>query len=139
MGVRSKTIFRNGKVFAEYIDGVLTYLDPEYEAPKRSDIAAPMVVRDIREYQSPLDGSMITSRSAHREHMARHDVIEIGNEPIGNFKAHCEPPVRVDRDLGMQIKQHLEQVAAASQVEYDAHVNVQQHEHAEVASLVTAG
>jgi hypothetical protein len=45
--------------------------------PERSGVS---VMRDIGEYKSPLDGSMITSRSQHRDHMQRHGVIEVGNE-----------------------------------------------------------
>lgn len=45
-------------------------------------IVAPMVAADIQPYQSMCDGSMITSRSQHREHLRRHGVIEIGNEKM---------------------------------------------------------
>ena len=33
-------------------------------------------------YQSMADGSMITSRSQHREHLRQHNCIEIGNESM---------------------------------------------------------
>lgn len=38
------------------------------------------VMPDIQPYQSMCDGSMITSRSQHREHLRAHGVIEMGNE-----------------------------------------------------------
>jgi hypothetical protein len=38
------------------------------------------VMPDIQPYQSMCDGSMITSRSQHREHLRAHGVIELGNE-----------------------------------------------------------
>lgn len=41
---------------------------------------APLVMPDIKEYRSMVDGSIITSRSRHREHLRQHGVIEIGNE-----------------------------------------------------------
>jgi hypothetical protein len=41
---------------------------------------APMIMRDLEPYRSPLDGSMVTSRSQHRAHMRQHGVIEMGNE-----------------------------------------------------------
>lgn len=40
------------------------------------------VMPDISPYQSMADGSMITSRSHHREHLKRHHLIEIGNEKM---------------------------------------------------------
>lgn len=124
-------------MFAEYVNGELTYLDPTYSAPKRSSIAAPMVIRDIGAYRSPLDGTVITTRSQHREHMQRHDVIEVGNEKIGSMQAPAAP--KIDRELGEAIKRRLDEVAELPQREYDAHVDTQQNEHAEVASLITAG
>lgn len=39
-----------------------------------------MVMSDISEYRSPIDGSTIHSRSTHRAHMRQHGVIEMGNE-----------------------------------------------------------
>lgn len=45
-------------------------------------VNAPMVMRDMSGYVSPLDGSYVGSRSHHREHMNRHGVIERGNEPM---------------------------------------------------------
>jgi hypothetical protein len=41
-----------------------------------------MVMPDIQPYQSMVDGTMITSRSRHREHLRQHGVIEIGNEKL---------------------------------------------------------
>lgn len=35
---------------------------------------------DIQPYQSMVDGTMITSRSKHREHLKQHGCIEVGNE-----------------------------------------------------------
>lgn len=43
-------------------------------------ITAPMVMNDIQPYRSMIDGSMIESRSKHKEHLRRHGCIEIGNE-----------------------------------------------------------
>jgi hypothetical protein len=45
-----------------------------------TDPNAPMVMPDIQPYQSMADGSWITSRSQHREHLKAHGCIEIGNE-----------------------------------------------------------
>ncbi|OJW29856.1 MAG: hypothetical protein BGO51_06145 [Rhodospirillales bacterium 69-11] len=47
----------------------------------RSDLPSPQVMRDIRPFVNvAVDGAEISSRSAKREMMKRHDLIEIGNE-----------------------------------------------------------
>lgn len=38
------------------------------------------VMGDIQPYQSMIDGSIIGSRSVHREHLRAHGCIEVGNE-----------------------------------------------------------
>ena len=38
------------------------------------------VMEDMKEYRSPLDGSVVSSRKHHRAHMKKHGVIEMGNE-----------------------------------------------------------
>lgn len=42
--------------------------------------ASAMVLTDIQPYKSMATGEMITSRSVHREHLKRHQLIEVGNE-----------------------------------------------------------
>ena len=37
-------------------------------------------MKDIQPYRSMADGSIITSRSKHREHLKAHNCIEVGNE-----------------------------------------------------------
>ena len=41
----------------------------------RSDLAAPIVMREIAEYQSPIDGRPITSRTERNEDCKRNDAI----------------------------------------------------------------
>lgn len=43
-------------------------------------LAVPFLALDRVEYRSQIDGEMITSRSAHREHLKRHGKEEVGNE-----------------------------------------------------------
>lgn len=61
-------------------DPVTLELVPKDEYVRREDINAPMVMGDIQPYKSMIDGSMITSRSVHREHLKQHRCIEVGNE-----------------------------------------------------------
>jgi len=51
---------------------------------------APMIMGDIQPYKSMIDGSMITSRSHHRNHLKDHNCIEVGNE-----KMESKPPAPV--------------------------------------------
>lgn len=135
MGARYREIWKDGELFATFAGGELTYLNPSHQPAKRSELAMPMVIRDIGEYRSPIDGQMITSRNQHRDHLRAHDVVEVGNEKIGSLT----PSVSTDtHDIGEQIKRRIEEVQALPQAVYDEHVKIQQAEHAQVASLVTA-
>lgn len=48
--------------------------------PMSRVVTAPYIAPDIQPYQSMIDGSWITSRSKHAEHLKQHGCIEIGNE-----------------------------------------------------------
>lgn len=134
---RSRTIWKDGQLFAEYVDGVCVWLNPNYKPPARSDvIKTPYVVRDIGEYTSIVDGTVITSRSQHREHLKAHDMIEVGNERMPS--APSAPSAQDKRALGEAIKRRLDEVQEMPQHQYDAHVQQQATEHAEISALVTA-
>ena len=45
-----------------------------------SEYPGVLVMNDIRPYQSMIDGSEITSRSRHREHLRQHGCVEVGND-----------------------------------------------------------
>lgn len=45
-------------------------------------LSAARVIEDIKPYKSMVTGEMITSRSEHRDHLKKHRLVEIGNEPI---------------------------------------------------------
>lgn len=62
-----------------------------------------MTMPDIAGYTSVLDGSRVESRSAHREHMARHGVIEVGNERLPERKRIERPTVREDIVRAMEM------------------------------------
>ena len=59
-----------------YIDGVA------YEKGSEPASEGVMVMPDIKPYQSMIDGSWITSRSEHREHLKQHGCVEVGNEAM---------------------------------------------------------
>lgn len=58
------------------INGELVEVPLDYIAEPKG----PLVMRDIAPYKSMIDGSEITSRSRHREHLRAHRCIEVGNE-----------------------------------------------------------
>lgn len=70
-------------------------------------ICAPMVAPDIGEYQSIVTGEMIGSRSAHREHLKRHRLIELGNEPVRQRE------YRGDHNLKTELVQAVKQVTGS--------------------------
>ncbi len=65
--MRKRYVQRNG----ELVEVGLDYI-PEPRTP--------MIYGDIKPYKSMIDGSEITSRSKHREHLRAHNCIEVGNE-----------------------------------------------------------
>ncbi len=67
-------------------DGKLVRAEEYYADP-----VAPIVMGDINPYQSMIDGTMITSRSKHREHLRQHGCVELGNE-VNHLTAPRERP-----------------------------------------------
>mgnify|MGYP001600197893 FL=1 len=45
-----------------------------------SEFPGVLVMPDIQPYQSQLDGSIVKSRSHHRQHLRQHNAVEVGNE-----------------------------------------------------------
>lgn len=62
------------------------------------------IIRDMEPYRSPIDGSIITSRSHHRAHKRQHNVIEVGNERLPSRSRDVHPPLS-GRDVVDAIKQ----------------------------------
>lgn len=72
---RQRFIYRQGEVVYHEKDGEVL-LDKREQNTARG----PFVMPDIAPYQSIIDGSEITSRSRHREHLRQHGCVEVGNE-----------------------------------------------------------
>ena len=56
-----------------------------------------MVVGDIEPYTSMIDGTWITSRSHHREHLKAHGCVEVGND--SSLQRTTLPPVSPPKGL----------------------------------------
>lgn len=59
------------------IEGELVLVSKDWTAEPRSEYH---IMGDIDPYRSAIDGSIISSRSSHREHLRAHDCVEIGND-----------------------------------------------------------
>lgn len=62
----------------------------------RADMASPMVMRDIPDYRSPVDGALIGSRSTRREDLKKHGCVEwepgIGKGPYKRTPGEVHNP-----------------------------------------------
>jgi hypothetical protein len=59
---------------------------------------------DIGEYKSPIDGTVVSSRSTHRDHMRQHNVIEVGNERL-KPPADRAPMPRAGNDIKRSLEE----------------------------------
>lgn len=87
-----------------YHDGSAHRVLPEYggEQIDTKSIGGFQFMKDIGEYTSTLDGSRITTRSAHRDHMRRHEVVEVGNERMPARRDEPMPSIGRDIQRAMQ-------------------------------------
>lgn len=70
---------------------------------KRADLATPMVMRDIPEYRSPVNGKAIGSRSSRREDLKVNGCVEwepgIGKGPYKRTPGEVHNPKYANRGL----------------------------------------
>ena len=85
-----KAIYDRKGLLAEYQDEELVWVREELGKHTKP---GHQIMLDIQPYKSMVDGSMITSRSKHREHLRQHNCIEIGNEKMQN----TPPPIPTNR------------------------------------------
>ena len=77
--MRTRYIYSHvdGHLVAKFENGDCVFIDQTYYAPVNE---APQVMPDIQPYKSMIDGSEITSRSRHKEHLKAHGCVEVGND-----------------------------------------------------------
>lgn len=75
--MRTRSIYRDGRVIAMYKDDQLVYSEPQFCESSPHGL---QIIRDIEPYRSMIDGSVISSRSRHREHLQSNGCEEVGNE-----------------------------------------------------------
>ena len=81
-----RAVYDRKGLLAEYENDELVWVREEQDKTTKVGY---QIMLDIQPYKSMVDGSMITSRSKHREHLRKHNCIEIGNETMQN----TPPPV----------------------------------------------
>lgn len=92
-------VVRNGQLVEKHLAG------PMQPAPdKRSPLAMPYIAPDRVEYQSMVDGKMITGRKQHRDHLRAYGMTEVGNE-----KPKAEPAKRKPKIDKKQLKNDIAQ------------------------------
>lgn len=73
--MKSRYIYKDGKVVYAEEKGQVVVNEMPCTEP-----ANYYVMPDITPYTSMIDGSLITSRSMHRDHLRQHNCIEVGND-----------------------------------------------------------
>lgn len=94
--MRRRYVVRNGE---------LVEVSMDYEAEPRG----PLVMKDIQPYKSMIDGSEITSRSRHREHLRDHGCIEVGNDSSLARKPESPKPPPGLKDHIIRAVNHIEE------------------------------
>lgn len=69
------------------------------EAYKFRSNKSATIMPDMKEMISPIDGEVITSRSAYRNHMKKHGVIDVGNEKLTRKKRTYDPGDSIKKEL----------------------------------------
>ena len=73
-------------------------------------ICAPQVISDIDPYISQIDGSLITSRSKHRDHLKAHGCVEVGNESMDKPKQSWIEQKQQKEELRKEIAARIDAV-----------------------------
>ena len=93
-------------------DGHWAEIDCDAPLPPRK---TPYVRSDIGDYRSMITGEMITSRSAHREHLHAHGCVEVGNEWVDPVPAELPSPREdIERALQASPETHAEARAVSN-------------------------
>lgn len=82
------------------------YYAKQQKGVKRSNIAAPMVMRDIQPFRNvAIDGKEISSRSQKREMMKRHSLVEAGDLKPTQKRRMVQPKETVRKSLKRTLQQ----------------------------------
>lgn len=72
----------------------------EYYARKYAGVErSAMLIRDIQPYRSIVDGSVVSGRRQHKDHLRAHGCVEVGNEKVGSGASRPVPVADVAADV----------------------------------------
>ena len=74
-------------------------------------ICAPQVMKDIDPYISMIDGSVISSRSKHKDHLKAHGCIEVGNESMEPKKESWLEQKKQKEELRREIAARIDSIS----------------------------
>ena len=87
--------------------------DPNAESKRSDAVQAPHIIGDNVEYQSMIDGSWITGKRQHKEHLRDNDCEEVGNERMPfEENARHQAHKRIKDTVGQDIKDAIDQIEA---------------------------
>ena len=79
--MRYRAIWDKNGLLAEQEGPNVTFLRADYAPAKRSDLAAPALIRDqVDPFQSMADGKLYDSKSAYRQTLKDRGLVELGND-----------------------------------------------------------
>ena len=75
------------------------------KAPERATLEAPMVMKPLEAYTSPVDGKAINSRQERKDDLAKHDCVE-WEPPMSTFKGKMKqrPPAHLRQKVKSTFK-----------------------------------
>jgi hypothetical protein len=73
----------------------------------RDEPNAPMVMPDLKPYQSMVTGEQIGGRRQHREHLKAHGVVEVGNSFDKATPKPITPPKGLKEHVSRAVYQHI--------------------------------
>ena len=87
------------------VNGELKEVGLDYVPEPRT----PFVMPDIKPYQSQIDGTIIKSRSHHREHLRDHRCVEVGNDSSlqRTERPALQPPPGLKEQIARNVYQKL--------------------------------
>lgn len=90
--------------FVQMPGGELIEVTADYSPEPKT----PMVMGDIAPYKSMIDGSVISSRSHHREHLRMHGCVEVGNDSsLGKRRGPIKPPPGLKETIARNVYSKL--------------------------------
>lgn len=87
-------VLRNGQLVEKHLAAPL------------QDVNAPMVMGDLKPYQSMVTGEIVESRSRHRQILREHRLVEVGNETHYLKSKPITPPPGLKETLIQQVRKH---------------------------------